>query len=44
MKPTPQSLWGIYLVDVFDNMTLIAEVEGAALFEPQPLVPRRGRR
>ncbi|MCX6901655.1 MAG: SUMF1/EgtB/PvdO family nonheme iron enzyme [Verrucomicrobia bacterium] len=40
MKPTPQSLWGIYLVDVFDNATLIAEFEGAALFEPQPLVAR----
>ena len=40
MKPTPQSLWGIYLVDVFDNATLIAEIEGAALFEPQPLMPR----
>jgi formylglycine-generating enzyme required for sulfatase activity len=40
MKPTPQSLWGIYLVDVFDNVTLIAEVPGAALFEPQPFVSR----
>ena len=40
MKPTPQSLWGIYLVDVFDNATLIAEIEGAALFEPQPLPAR----
>ena len=40
MKPTPQSLWGIYLVDVFDNATLIAESEGAALFEPQPLAAR----
>ncbi|MCX6911269.1 MAG: hypothetical protein NTY01_24950, partial [Verrucomicrobia bacterium] len=40
MKPTPQSLWGIYLVDVFDNATLVAEFEGAALFEPQPLVAR----
>ena len=40
MKPTPQSLWGIYLVDVFDNATLIAEIEGAALFEPQPLAAR----
>jgi len=40
MKPDPQSLWGIYLVDVFDNATLIAEVEGAALFEPQPLTAR----
>lgn len=41
MKPTPRSLWGIYLVDVFDNVTLIAEVPGSALFEPQPFVPRR---
>ena len=40
MKPTPESLWGIYLVDVFDNATLIAQTEDAALFEPQPLVPR----
>jgi len=40
MKPTPTSLWGIYLVDVFDNMTLIAECEGAALFEPIALQPR----
>ncbi|HOD83099.1 MAG: Formylglycine-generating sulfatase enzyme [Planctomycetes bacterium ADurb.Bin126] len=41
MKPTPHSLWGIYLVDVFDNATLIAEVEGAGLFEPQPFAPRQ---
>jgi len=40
MKPDPQSLWGIYLVDVFDNATLIAEVEGTALFEPQPFTAR----
>jgi len=40
MKPTPQSLWGVYLVDVFDNATLIAEIDGAALFEPQPLAVR----
>ena len=40
MKPDAQSLWGIYLVDVFDNATLIAELEGAALFEPQPLTAR----
>jgi len=39
-KPTPQSLWGIYLVDVFDNATLIAEFPGVALFEPQPFVAR----
>ncbi|MBI3922118.1 MAG: SUMF1/EgtB/PvdO family nonheme iron enzyme [Armatimonadetes bacterium] len=36
-KPTPDSLWGIYLVDVFDNMQLIAEMPGHALLEPTPL-------
>jgi len=35
-KLRPDSLWGIYLVDVFDNMTLIKEVEGEALLEPLP--------
>lgn len=34
MKATPQSLWGIYLVDRFDNMTLIVEEEGMAYLEP----------
>ena len=37
MKATPQSLWGLYLVDVFDNVTLIKEVDGSALLEPIPL-------
>ncbi len=36
-KPSPKSLWGIYLVDIFDNMTLIKEVHGHVLFEPVPL-------
>jgi len=36
-KPTPESRWGVYLVDVFDNMTLIKEAEGWALLEPLPL-------
>ena len=36
-QPSPQSLWGIYLVDVFDNMTLIKELKGNVLFEPLPL-------
>jgi hypothetical protein len=36
-QPTPQSKWGIYLVDVFDNMTLINEQDGYVLFEPIPL-------
>ncbi len=35
-KPTPTSLWGVYLVDVFDNMLLIAESPGYALLEPVP--------
>jgi hypothetical protein len=33
-KPCPDSLWGIYLVDAFDNMTLIHEVPGSSLLEP----------
>ncbi|MDY0166929.1 MAG: SUMF1/EgtB/PvdO family nonheme iron enzyme [Thermoguttaceae bacterium] len=39
-KPAPESLWGIYLVDVFDNMTLLKEQPGYALFEPTPVRPR----
>ncbi len=37
MKPTPNALLGIYLVDVFDNLTLIKELPGNALVEPIPL-------
>jgi formylglycine-generating enzyme required for sulfatase activity len=33
-KPGPNSLWGLYLVDVFDNMTLIHEVPENSLLEP----------
>lgn len=33
-KPAPNALWGIYLVDVFDNLTLIAEQEGEGLTTP----------
>lgn len=33
-KLTPQSLWGIYLVDVFDNVTCIAEAEGEGFISP----------
>jgi formylglycine-generating enzyme required for sulfatase activity len=36
-QPTPGSLWGIYLVDVFDGMFLVREEPGYALFEPVPL-------
>lgn len=34
MKPTPESLWGVYLADKFNNLTLITEEEGVALFNP----------
>ena len=37
-KPSPDALWGIYLVDVFDNLTLIHESPGNFLFEPVPWV------
>ncbi|MCD7938093.1 MAG: SUMF1/EgtB/PvdO family nonheme iron enzyme [Tannerellaceae bacterium] len=33
-KLSPDGLWGIYLVDVFDNLTLIAEYEGEGLTSP----------
>ena len=36
-KLTSRSLWGIYLVDTFDNMVLIREEQGYALLEPTPL-------
>ncbi len=39
-KPTPDALWGLYLVDVFDNLTLIYEEPGQAIFEPVPLQPQ----
>ena len=35
-KPDPDALWGIHLVDVFDNRVLIKEEEGLALLEPLP--------
>ncbi len=40
-KPTPDDLWGIYLVDTFDNMVLLDEIEGYAFFEPIPMVARK---
>ncbi len=36
-RPTAGSNWGIYLADVFDNLTLIKELDGCALLEPVPL-------
>ena len=32
--------WGVWLVDVFDNMTLIKGMSGYGFFEPTPLVAR----
>jgi len=39
-KPSPADPWGIWLVDVFDNMLPIAELPGSALLEPIPLASR----
>jgi formylglycine-generating enzyme required for sulfatase activity len=36
VKPTGSSLWGVYLVDIYDNITLIAEQESFATNEPIP--------
>ena len=36
-KPTQDSLWGIYLVDVFDNLLLLHQQPGYAMLEPIPL-------
>lgn len=48
-KLSPTSLWGIYLVDVFDNITCIAEAEGEGYISPilvrkqttPPVIPDR---
>lgn len=37
MKPNPSANWGIYLVDVFDNLLLLREESGYALMEPIPI-------
>lgn len=41
MKESPTSLWGLYLVDRFDNRTLIAEQEETAYLEPVLLEARK---
>ncbi len=41
-KLTPNSLWGIYLVDVFDNVTCIWKAEGEGFISPI-LVKKTGR-
>ncbi len=35
-KPTKTALWGVYLVDVFDNFVLLYEAPGRAMLEPMP--------
>ncbi len=39
-KPKDADRWGIYLVDTFDNITLLAEDTAASLFEPVVLKAR----
>lgn len=39
-KPSPDGWWGLYLLDVFDNLVSIRVEPGAALMEPIPLRPR----
>ena len=38
-KPSAAAAWGVYLVDIFDNLLLLKEEPGYALFEPLPLRP-----
>ena len=35
-KPTPDAPWGIYLVDIFDNIVPLKQLSDHALFEPVP--------
>ncbi len=35
-KPDPRANWGVYLVDIFDNMILLKEQPGQAMLEPIP--------
>lgn len=39
-QPSPKHVWGIYLVDVFDNFVLLKETPGYMMLEPVPLVAR----
>ena len=40
-KPHPTAPWGIYLVDVFDNLVPLAQLSDYALLEPIPLRPTK---
>ncbi len=37
VKLTPEAPWGLYLVDVFDNLLLLKQTDQHALLEPIPL-------
>lgn len=39
-KMDESSLWGIYLVDTYDNMTLVAQMEGVGYINPIPMKKR----
>lgn len=39
-KLNPQGLWGLYLIDIYDNLTLIAEYEGEGLVYGIPVKKR----
>lgn len=41
MKESPDALWGLYLVDVFNNMTLLYEAEGEAVIEAIPFAAQQ---
>ena len=48
-KLSPESLWGVYLVDIYDNLTCVAEFEGQGMNSPimvtkktlPPVIPDR---
>lgn len=37
-KLTPEGLWGLYMVDTFDNLTLLKEAEGEGYIHGTPVV------
>jgi formylglycine-generating enzyme required for sulfatase activity len=39
-QPSPQHNWGLYLVDIYDNLQLIQEFDGYGVLEPVALVKR----
>ena len=40
-RMSAKSSWGVYLVDVFDNLVLVHEEPDYALLEPTPVAPRK---